>query len=297
MPSYFGDFDHAIEYAINHLKTFGRKVDPGRWQGVPTERHPDLMTQEIIDLNFNVGLMRGSWEDPDGAGKEWHEELASEIHPNLPWADDHFLERVAGEPTNPGKEYKNWPWWRGQVELTNAAMKPTYDESGTKQLTDFKFSHTYQERFWPRHAGEMKDFEGRGEEYNFGIRYRYGDLNDVVDLLYREPNTRQATFPIFFPEDTGAVHGGRIPCTLHYHFLKRYNRLHMWYPIRSCDAVRHFRDDLYFAARLLGWVLTELIERELRDTEHPQVWIDTNPGILHFSAYSFHVHMGDYHLL
>jgi hypothetical protein len=110
-------------------------------------------------------------------------------------------------------------------------------------------------------------------------------------MLLHSPYTRQATFPIFFPEDTGAD-GRRIPCTLHYHFLLRNNQLHLWYPIRSCDLVRHFRDDLYLACRLLLWVLEELRERELR-TDNPQLWMDVDPGTLFFTAYSFHVHYGD----
>jgi hypothetical protein len=68
----------------------------------------------------------------------------------------------------------------------------------------------------------------------------------------------------------------------------------MWYPIRSCDLVRHFRDDLYMASRLMLWVLTELQEEELRG-DNPQLWVDVSPGILHFTAYSFHVHKGDLH--
>jgi thymidylate synthase len=192
-------------------------------------------------------------------------------------------------PSNPGEQYKNWPWWRGQDEVTRIAG-PTGKEP--------QFSHTYQERFWPKYAGEgdegpYRTYEGRD---NHGIRYRYGDLDDVVDLLRREPHTRQATFPIFFPEDTGAVHGGRVPCTLHYHFLVRNGRLHLWYPIRSCDAVRHFRDDLYMACRLAQWMLIQL-RTEPEEQGVYDFWRDVEPGWLYFTAYSFHVHMGDIHLL
>jgi thymidylate synthase len=109
--------------------------------------------------------------------------------------------------------------------------------------------------------------------------------------------TRQAYFPIFFPEDTGAVHGGRIPCTLGYHFLLRSGLLHCWYEIRSCDAVRHFRDDLYLATRLVQWVVAELVEKETPRSDREQVWVDVNPGTMFFKAHSFHVHMGDRHLL
>jgi hypothetical protein len=292
MPNYFGDFTHAIEYSLNLLKTYGREVDTGHWQGVPTGGKPDLVTLEALDLQFNVGMMRVGWVESQ---TDWLEEIADEIKPNLPWADEHFAERVGRVPTNPGEAYKHWPWWQGQETLTHAGHDSL--KAGDRDFEHgFKFTHTYQERFWPRHAGAIKDFEGRGSEYNYGIRYRYGDLDDVVNLLQKHPYTRQATLPIFFPEDTGAVHGGRVPCTLHYHFLLRDNRLHLWYPIRSCDAVRHFRDDLYLATRLCGWVIEQLVERELRSTA-PQVWVDVNPGTLHFAAYSFHAHKGDLHRL
>jgi len=281
MPSYFSDFEDAASYAFESLKHSGAMVDAGRWQGVPTEGKPDLQTKELLDLQFNVNLERASWHDP--IRETYVETLAREIHPNLPWADEHFAERIGGLPLNPDPSYKNWPWWRGQEA---AAMSAGYQT---------KFTHTYSERFWPKQAGRYTLDRGALRAAH-GIRYPYGDYGDVLDLLAREPHTRQAYLPIFFPEDTGAVHGGRIPCSLGYHFLLRGNRLHCWYDIRSCDAVRHFRDDLYLAARLVDHTLTELVDRELHgDAE--QLWVDVNPGILFFKCHSFHVHMGDYHLL
>ena len=97
------------------------------------------------------------------------------------------------------------------------------------------------------HFGPMK--------YNpRGIRFTYGDLQDVVELLQMSPLTRQAYLPVWFPEDTGAHHGERVPCTLGYHFIIRGGALHIIYYIRSCDFLRHFRDDVYMAARLALWV-------------------------------------------
>lgn len=282
----------AISLSLAYLKSTGEKVDTGHWQGVETEGKPDLVTREVTNLTWSAPI------------PETPKLLAFECSPNIPWAEAHFQERVSREPSNPGEEYKNWPWWRGsdgQKEMTQTHIQVQDDP---------KFTHTYQERFWPKEAGELAHYErqpltGFPEDESRtapvrvpikGIRYAYGDLDDVVNLLYKHPHTRQATFPIFFPEDTGAVHGGRIPCSLHYHFLLRNNKLHLWYPIRSCDAVRHFRDDIYLAGRLCQWVIAELVEKELR-SEGPQVWVDVDPGDLHFTAYSFHVHMGDIHKL
>src|SRR5262245_34357157 len=247
----FYTFDQAIASVGSELLNWGAEVDTGHWQGVTTEGRPDMVTKEIRDICFTVP-MPGN-----------HTRLQEQIRPNLPWADDHFAERVSGDPTNPGFAYKTWPWWQGQDDATKLRGK---------------FTHTYQERFWPKFAGSKRAHPKKG------IRYPYGDLQDVVNMLRENRYTRQAYLPIFFPEDTGAVHGGRIPCTLGYHFLVRNEELHMWYFIRSCDYVRHFRDDLYLAARLQLWVMDKLGKK-------------ITPGTFNFHCISLHVHKGDLHLV
>lgn len=284
MSRHFTHINEALEDSINLLKRYGVEVDTGHWQGVTTEGKPDLVTKELLNLTFSARMPKTE------------ERAGIEISPNLPWAEDHFQERVSRVPSNPGEEYKNWPWWRGQDDqaLTEG-----------RGPTDPKFTHTYQERFWPKqawvkdHPDHVAVVHGVENEVSMkGIRYAYGDLDDVVNLLYEHPHTRQATFPIFFPEDTGAVHGGRIPCSLHYHFLLRNGKLNLWYPIRSCDAVRHFRDDVYLATRLCQWVIEQLVEKELQTGNiYGPLWTDVDPGLLYFTAYSFHVHKGDIHLL
>lgn len=272
----YHDLEQAINLSIAQLKQYGITVDTGHWQGVTTEGKPDLVTKEIVNLDWSAPMPLDPMRLAKLTGASW------------PWAENHFQERVSRVPSNPGEQYLNWPWWRGQDA-------ESMDDSGH----ELKFSHTYQERFWSKLAGNPEYREDDGQRqamWNRGIRYDYGDLDDVVNLLRREPYTRQATFPIFFPEDTGAVHGGRVPCTLHYHFLLRQNRLHLWYPIRSCDAVRHFRDDVYMAVRLCHWVIEQLRTEPEVQGEY-DLWRDVEPGWLYFTAYSFHVHMGDIHLL
>jgi hypothetical protein len=240
--------ESEVDRLISELKTHGQPVDTGHWQGYTTGGKPDLVTDEIRNATFTAPIPFGKFE------------LRDAVKPSMPWAEREFLERVGGEARNPHYSLQSWPWWNEQIKTP--------------------FTHTYSERFWPNDVGE--DPVGKLK----GLRYRYGDLGDVLSLLRKHPHTRQATFPIFFPEDTGATHGGRIPCTLHYHFLLRNNNLHLWYPIRSCDAVRHYRDDVYMAGRLCQWVIEQLGWGD-----------DIQPGHLHFTAYSFHVHHGDKHLL
>lgn len=162
--------------------------------------------------------------------------LQGEIKPNLPWADMHFEERVGGIPCNPPPSHIYWPF---------ASKKNQSHLDQTK-----KFSHTYPERFWPKTAGVAEP----DHMQNVGIRYGLGDLDDLMNLLIKDPETRQAYLPVWFPEDTGAVNGVRVPCTLGYHFICREGYLHMNYYIRSCDFLRHFNDDIYLACRLLNYV-------------------------------------------
>jgi hypothetical protein len=269
------NFAMAIERTRAYLTHNGRRVDTGHWQGVTTEGRPDLQTMELLGVSFECQV-------PQSRGQ-----LQVEIQPNLPWADDHFAERVSRVPSNPGEQYMNWPWWHPSVE---SKARDVYRDD----ISTFLFTHTYQERYWPKHAGEGDTPGGirDGKLLNYGIRYEYGDLDDLVSLLLRQPYTRQAWLPIFFPEDTGAVHGGRVPCTLGYQFMLRDGRLHMWYVIRSCDYVRHFRDDLYLSSLLLLWVLQELQTRETL-----VMWDKVKPGIFHFHCFSMHYHRGDEHLL
>lgn len=174
-------------------------------------------------------------------------DLTEEIQPNLPWAETHFQERVSGIPHNPPPSHSQWPYARSDNE---------------EHRKDGKFSHTYPERMWPKWAGTFTGWRDDGErDYGesvpaYGVHFDYGDLNDLVALLIDHPHTRQAYLPIWFPEDlTAANLGERVPCTLGYHFLMRENKLNLFYPIRSCDLVRFFRDDVYMACRLAQWVL------------------------------------------
>jgi hypothetical protein len=213
-------------------------------------------------------------------------------YPNFTWADEHIAERVGGVPVNPTPSHEHWPWNR---------HNGNHQDGPTKV-----FSHTYPERMWCRYAGTAK---GPALMSNRGIRFDYGDLQDVVDLLIRSPLTRQAYLPIWFPEDTGAAHRQRVPCTLGYHFMIRDGQLSCRYYMRSCDLVRHFADDVYLAARLMQWV-TDQVRPSMTC---PNSWHNTaparhkqdcpecpnnlRPGILQMHIASLHAFAGDKYTL
>ena len=169
--------------------------------------------------------------------------LQKETGCDLPWAEDHFQERISGIPSNPGKTYKYWPYHNN---LDNSKYK------------DEKFSHTYQERFWASEANNENPIDG-GKGPNWGIRFKLGDLDDLISLLYTNPKTRQAYLPIWFPEDTWAANNNeRVPCTLGYYFWVKDNELHCNYTMRRWDVFRHFRNDVYLTARLMQYISLRL---------------------------------------
>jgi hypothetical protein len=254
----------TVTDGINKLEDEMRwagEVPVEKWHGIPTEGKPDLVSLELPYMGFhslNTINIAGNW-DPV-------EYLRQQIQPNLPWADDHFAERVGGEPLNPGEQYKNWPWYQ-----VGSKWDKGFRASG-------KFTHTYMERMWPQSP----------------TPFWWCDLKSVVDLLYREPYTRQAWLPIWWPQDTGVTHGGRVPCTLGYHFMYRQERLNIAYVIRSCDVVRYLRDDIYMAARLLLWVLDQLKELSPKEeTQGEHYWPAVTPGSFMFYCFSLHKFRGD----
>lgn len=251
---------HAIEDTIWRFKHGAVLIDTSSWQGRKVGKL--ARTWELDHVSFSATMPR------QGLKEEIVPIFQSLCLPNLPWADEHFEERVGGTPINPGSAWRLWPW---------AKNADTF-------RADERFNHNYMERYWPRYAGEM-----RHGKMNVGIRYPYGDLMDVVCLLRDDPMTRQAYLPIFFPEDTG--HRDRKPCTLGYHFMIRDEKLSIYYPMRSCDVLRHFRDDVYLTARLALWV---------RDTLRgmlPEKFSRLELGTFRMYIASLHAFEGDIHAI
>jgi hypothetical protein len=218
---------------------------------------PEMVTREIRNVSLTIKMPPGS--------TQWK----VTVNPNLPWAEDHFKERISGEPLNPPPSNEWWPY----AQAGNAEHK-----------IDGKFSHTYPERFYPKFAGvggewsiDQPDDEHR---LNVGIRFAYGDLSDLIEVLAKNKKTRQAYLPVWFPEDlAAAVQSQRVPCTLGYHFLMNFQgALDASYYMRSCDLVRFFRDDVYMAGRLL---------------QHVSSCVGLDPGFLRLHIANLHAFVGD----
>lgn len=268
------------------LKT--EPIHTGSVHATDTSGNPLMATYELLDEVLVLGDI-----------PQYPDVLAERMTPHLnhAWAEEHFLERVSGVPWNPPPSHERWPWTKYNGRHQDAANK---------------FSHTYPERMWPQHAGHDEGncsrLPGRDRDYcsygeHRGIRMQYGDLNDLVGLLVRDPMTRQAFLPIWFPEDTGAVAGQRVPCTLGYHFMIREGKLSCRYYLRSCDLVRHFADDVYLAARLMQWVSHQWMEQTtFRAMDaHPEItnWAGTPLPLGNLTLYisSLHAFIGDKYAL
>jgi hypothetical protein len=266
---HFKRYRHGEDFwgAIGQELTDADEVDTGHWQSL--EGVPHTKTREMRNVLIEYPI-------PNEAGT-----LVHDLSPNMPWAEEEFEVRVSGTPHNPHPSVVNWPWYSPDWEAS---------EGG-------KYSHTYAERYWPKLAGPDSAYFANREanpQPHQGVRFNYGDLNDVVTLLAKHPHTRQAYLPVWFPEDTGAVHGERVPCSLGYHWLLRNGQLHCNYQMRSCDFLRYLRDDMYLTARLTQWVVNELIvatqgEGTWQESEHDALV----PGQLTMLIGSLHVFEGD----
>lgn len=238
-------------------------VHTGEWQSINTQGSRYHATHELEDVSLVWERMPPSLDD---------------IIPAIDqsWADDHFLERVSGKPLNPAPSHLSWPYAvRGNDDHTTAD----------------RFDHTYPERFWPAFAnvGETRPNGRQVFVPHNGIRFQYGDLGDLVNMLVRNPLTRQAYLPVWFPEDTGAVDGQRVPCTLGYHFMQRGGRLSCRYYIRSCDAYRHLSNDVWLAAMLTKWICDQVNEQ----TKDEEISLRLRPGKLVMHISSLHSFVGD----
>lgn len=252
-------FSEKFDSLVQRMMLHGEEVEVGEWQSQDVSEKPHMVSRELRHETFRLPIAFSV------AG------LQHDIKPNLPWAEDHFQERVNGEPLNPPPSEAWWPY------RVNGNAEHKEDE---------KFSHTYPERMWPTFAnvGGTTNLGRQIFVPHVGVRFEYGDLADLIRQLVKNPQTRQAYLPIWFPEDTGAVSGQRVPCTLGYHFLIRNGKAEIVYYIRSCDLLRHFTDDVYMACRLLQWVVGKLREHGINAT--------ASSLIMHIS--SLHVFRGDY---
>jgi hypothetical protein len=261
-PEAFGDLYYELAAQLVEAPIFDRGEVHAQKLVSPLQR-----TRELAHILLEMPI-------PTQSGVDDGSRVAEMVQGNTDWAEEQFWERVGGVPLNPPPSHERWPY---AVKNNDIHRK------------DEKFSHTYPERFWPKWAGEeyaeMAESKSLAWEPRQGIRFDYGDLDNVIETLRKNHRTRQAYLPIWFPEDTYAASiGERVPCTLGYHFLMTERGLDITYPIRSCDFVRHFRDDVYMAMRLCQFVAFRMLD---------DPYSSVTPGKLIMNIGSLHIYDGD----
>src|SRR5690606_15120654 len=123
------NYMNALKYVEGEYLQNAKKVHSARWQGVDISKKPEMATFEALHVSFAVNMTTYGFN---------MEAVAEDVKPNMPWAEDHFLERVCGHPINPGTQWKKWP----------------YGQSAAKFLEGGRFNHNYMERYWPRYANQ-----------------------------------------------------------------------------------------------------------------------------------------------
>lgn len=115
------------------------------------------------------------------------------------------------------------------------------------------------ERYIPAYAKESED--GQTVHGGYGPRIfaknGYNQLEKIVDLLTRNPNSRRAVVQIFDALDVAEVHK-EVPCTCTLQFLVRNGYLHMITHMRSNDAYKGLPHDIFCFS-----MLHELVTRSL----------------------------------
>ena len=172
------------------------------------------------------------------------------------WAEAEFKERIDPSCINPGEAY----------HLREEVWKEFINQYG-------RFDYTYGERM------------NRAFPFEDGF---HTSLDEVINLLKADPDTRKAILPIYTLEDNYHLSGdARIPCSMYYDFLIRTNvkgekQLNICYHQRSSDFVMHFGNDVF-----LAWKLMEYVAEK----------VGVKPGYLYHTIDSLHAYKRDWIVL
>lgn len=186
--------------------------------------HPQTMQDKNVadDPAYRtIELSPAAFMILDGQDRD---EMVERAGASLRWCHDDFDERVYGDRVNPGEAWKH--------------RRETWEQF----IHDGKFAYTYSERIH-RRPSTLRETP-------------FGALSVIIRELNRNPATRQAILPIFNGDDDLVNLGGRarVPCSLHYQFMRRRNQLDMIYVMRSSDFHTHFVYDIWQALELQAYV-------------------------------------------
>jgi len=113
---------------------------------------------------------------------------------------------------------------------------------------------------WVENQDFWKQFIRNGTfSYTYAERWHW-QIPYVIRELQEHPNTRQAIISMYMADRDLMNWGGhdRVPCSLTYQFGLRNGYLHCIYSQRSCDFLKFFTADVYFACGLLAYMAKEI---------------------------------------
>jgi thymidylate synthase len=172
----------------------------------------DQLTKELIGVSFLIAK-------PLQQRKEMLIHLFKDEADKIEaYCKQEFLDRISGEPLNPGNSYKIRQdlWQKFMVD------------------NESKFDYSYSERLywqWQEVVRTLKDDKH--------TRQAVMSIWEPKDLTHTGGDTR-------------------IPCSLTYSFLIRNNRLHTIYYMRSNDALSHYGVDIWIAAEIGQWIIEQI---------------------------------------
>lgn len=202
------------------IHEMGTLVHPQTMQDLSVEHDPGYATLELSPASFMI---------LDGSDRD---QMIEDAKASLAWCQSDFDERVFKDRENPGTAWKH--------------RRETWE----RFIHNGKFAYTYSERLWRRLQDRSIPFiEGN-------LAPTRPAIHAIIQELVKHPETRQAVLPIFNGDLDLCNLGGkaRVPCSLHYQFLRRRGQLDIIYVMRSSDFNTHFVYDIWQALELLGYV-------------------------------------------
>lgn len=215
----FANMSEMMNEVRRDLHELGTLVHPQTMQDLNVAGDPDYATLELSPYGFMIinGSDRASVLEAMGGNLEW---LNAEFRERMGLA---VCETERGN-YNPGEA---WTLRR---------------ETWGRFIHDGVFAYTYAERF---NRNLASDDSPEWESI----------LSGLLHELTEHPDTRQAILPMFDGMTDLPNMGGkaRIPCTMHYQFLRRQHGLDVIYVMRSSDFNTHFMYDIALALELQAY--------------------------------------------
>lgn len=197
--------------------------------------HPHSMQNKIVKDNEDFSTLEVQNYSFTILNTKDKDEMASDC---IDWCRAEHLERINPNAGNPGQAYKLREEVWNEFLVKKEGVYPEFD-------------YTYSERL-----------------------NGYNQLQNVIDELKRNPDSRQAIIHVHYPEDTKQMGGkARIPCSVYYQLMVRRGKLDIIYNMRSSDFDTHFRNDIWQACQLRDYIAFE---------------IKIEPGLFHMNVGSLH---------